>query len=234
MLLLAIDAATLHVSLALGEGPVGGRRLLAELEIPPGQNASERLPEAFVELLSQAGRPLEALEGFVVGTGPGSLTGLRVAMASVKGFAFARRLPSIGISSLEAMAHDLGPAPGLAVALVDARRGELYAGLFRRHADRVEVVEPTLAISASALAERLRGEQPLRLFGPGEPLVREAMAQAGVSYGSDGPGRPRAAALLALCPALPPFDAAALAALEPRYVRAPESEWAIKPRKPRA
>lgn len=233
MLLLAIDASTLDVSLALGEGHGPSARVLAELEIPPGTNASERLPAAFHALLEQAQRTLPELAGFVVGTGPGSLTGLRVAMASVKGVAFARRLPVVGLSSLEALAHDLSPGPGLAAAVMDARRGELYAGLFRRHDHAVEVIEPALALTPAALAERLRGEKELRVFGPGEPLLREAMRTAGVAYRAEGPSRPRAAALLALCPALPDFDIAALAALEPRYVRAPETEWAIKPKKPR-
>ena len=227
MLLLAIEAATLHVSLALGDGA----RTVAELEISPPTNSSDRLPQAVTELLAQAGKSLAELSGIVVGTGPGSLTGLRVAHATAKGLGYALRIPVLGISSLEALAFDCPVGPELIVPVVDARRGELYAGRFRRHGDRVEVLEAALALAAPALAEKLRSEGPLRVVGPSVDLVRPALdaLQLPVSY--DGPQLPRARALLALCPALPPFDAAAVFALEPRYVRAPESEWTLKPKK---
>lgn len=234
MLLCALEAATLNVSLALGEGPPGARTVLAELEIPPGTNSSDRLPAAIPELLARAGRKLEDLGAFVLGTGPGSLTGLRVAHATAKGIAYARRIPLVGVSSLEAMAYDAPVGPELCVPVLDARRNELYAGLFRRHADRVEVVEAALALSAPLLAERLRDAGPLRVFGPAEPLARPALEAAGVRWTSEGPNVPRARALLQLAPEPGSFSAEALFALEPRYVRAPETEWVLKPKKPKA
>ncbi|MBS2030574.1 MAG: tRNA (adenosine(37)-N6)-threonylcarbamoyltransferase complex dimerization subunit type 1 TsaB [Deltaproteobacteria bacterium] len=234
MLLLALEAATLHVSLALGERTAGAPAILAELELPPPTNSSDRLPQAATELLAKAGKSLADLSGIVVGTGPGSLTGLRVAHATAKGLAYALRLPVVGISSLEALACDAPPGPERVVPVVDARRGELYAGVFRRHADRVEVVEAALALPAPALAEKLRGEGPLRVIGPAAELLRPALEPLQLQVTYEGPLVPRARALLALCPPLPPFDPAATFALEPRYVRAPESEWTLKPKKPKA
>jgi len=234
MLLLALDAATNRVSLALGEGEPGARRVLAELEIPPETNSSERLPQAIPELLASAGKRLEDLAAIVVGTGPGSLTGLRVAHATGKGLAYARKIPLLGVSSLEAMAFDAPHGPELLVPVLDARRGDLYAGIFRRDGPNLLTLEPALALPAAALAERLRDVGPLRLFGPAEPLARAAFEEKGVAYASEGPHAPRAAALLQLAPAPPAFELAPLFALEPRYVRAPESEWTLKPKKPKA
>lgn len=234
MLLCALEAATLHVSLALGEVGPGAHTLLGELEIPPGTNSSDRLPAAIPELLAAAGKKLDDLGGFVLGTGPGSLTGLRVAHATVKGIAYARRLPVVGVSSLEALAWDAPPGPELCVPVLDARRGELYAGLFKRGANGLEILEPALALSPALLAEKLKGAGPLRVFGQAEPLLKPALDALKVPFSSEGPSVPRARALLERAPSLGAFDAAALFALEPRYVRAPETEWVLKPKKPKA
>jgi len=229
MRLLAIEAATATVSLALGEG-----ERVIERDIPQGQNASEHLTEAIVALLGQAGCALADLDGLVLGTGPGSLTGLRVAHATAKGLAYALRIPAVGISSLEALAFDAPAGPAAIVPAIDARRGELFAGIFTRTASDLTVHEPALALSAAALAERCKDLGQVRVVGPAAALLQPALDALGAPYEVGAPLWPRARALLHLCPALPAYDPAALFALEPRYVRAPEAMWSTKPKAPRA
>src|SRR5207237_984200 len=153
MLVLALDTATLHLSLALGERGPAGLRLLAEADHPPGTNHSVLLPRALEALLAGQGKALGDLGGLVVGTGPGSFTGLRIGLASAKGLAYALSIPLVVVSSLEAMAHEAGPGEGLLVPTLDARRGEVYYGRFRWAEGGLQVLEPCACARPEQLAE---------------------------------------------------------------------------------
>ena len=77
------------------------------------------------------GRPRRRLDAVAIGAGPGSFTGLRIGMATAKGIAFAAGRPLWAVSSLAALAHDLGGDDAIACVL-DARRGEVFAGIYRQ------------------------------------------------------------------------------------------------------
>ena len=233
MRVLALDSSTLDLSLALAEGQPGAWRVVAEARHPPGTNHSVLLPNALGELIASAGWKRTELEALVVGLGPGSFTGLRIGLASTKGLAYAQRIPIVGVSSLEAMAREAGSAGELLVPALDARRSELYVGLFRRTGETLAVVEPRLAMTPAALVERLHTLGPVQIFGQGEAVYR-AVLQAGLTYRNEGPTSPSARFLLELCPSIPPYRAADAFALEPYYVRAPEQEWTLKPKQPKA
>jgi tRNA threonylcarbamoyladenosine biosynthesis protein TsaB len=230
MLLLALDTSTLHLSMALAEvGPE--LRLLAEADFSPGVNHSVLLPTEIEKLLASAGRSLRDLSGFVVGTGPGSFTGLRIGIATVKGLAFALRIPTVGVCSLEAMAWEAGPSEELLVPALDARRGELYLGLYRRKGEVLSSESALLALKPEAVVELLRDKGPLQLFGEGEQAYR-TWFEGALRYRRTASSIPKASALLKRCPLpLPEFSSAALAALEPHYVRSAEQEWTLKPKK---
>ncbi len=160
----------------------------------------------------------------VVGLGPGSFTGLRIGLATVKGLAYARRLGVAGASSLAALALE-GPEDMPLAAVAVARRGELYVGRYRRTRLRVETLAPEEAWTEAELARWLASEPEARVLGP---AVHEAAGHraAGVpaalvlaeprrSLGVGGGAARRAAAA---------FDLQALSALEPHYVRASEAE----------
>src|SRR6266567_842845 len=167
MLVAAVDTSTLNLALALGLVEPGGVRVLGEHDerAPqrPGSGApvgghGARLPAALVEMLARAGRRLAELEGYAVGLGPGSFTGLRIGLATWKGLAYAGRRPIAGASSLAALALDAAPVapPGaLLVPLLDARKGEVYAGFYRVEGERVEPVAPEAALAPAALATRV-------------------------------------------------------------------------------
>ena len=138
-LILAIESATDLLSVALLED----ERLL-ELHTSEArmQHAATLLP-AIDATLSGQGRGIADVEALVVSTGPGSFTSLRIGLATLKGLAFRRDVPAVGVSTLEAMAFAVwsedGPegrradaAPDEVATLLDARRGEWYAGSYRR------------------------------------------------------------------------------------------------------
>ena len=239
MLIGAVDSATLTLSCALLEAAAGAppRVLASSEERAPAKGSqgghSARLPAALIELLAANGRTLADVDGWAVGIGPGSFTGLRIALATLKGLAYAQRRPLAGVSSLAAMA--LAAAPGapegsVLVPLLDAKKAEVYAGFYRVVAGGVEGVLPDAALSPEALAERARsllaanGAAPL-LFGEGLDAFAATLAgQARLETAVSGPTAAAVATLAAPRLLGAPFDAQALFALEPHYVRASEAE----------
>lgn len=234
MRLLALDCSTLMLDVALATQAGPGAPWEVSYEAAhPARLASRLLPETLVQACSAAGVPLKEIDGFVCGLGPGSLTGLRLALASLEGLAYAWRRPLIGIGSHEAMAL-VGPATGpLRLSTADARRGEVHASLFRVVDGRLETLFGPEALTPAALVARLP-EEPVELLGEGVPLLAEALVARGGRDRLLPEARPTARGLLRLAPnPFPPFALAPLFALEPRYVRAPETEWTIKPKQPK-
>jgi len=238
VLVAALDTATLTLSCALVDlSPGAPPRLRCErTEHAPraGSGATAtgghgpRLPSALVDLLDAEGLKLPDVEGFAIGLGPGSFTGLRIGLATWKGLAYANRRPIAGASSLAAMALAAAPsAPRGAtlVPLLDAKKGELYAGFYRSAGDGIEAVAPEAALPPAALLDRLGTLRSPVVFGGGldaYPAVLAAAARL-----PDGPLFPPAPAVAALAaPRLlgAAYDAQALFALEPHYVRPSEAE----------
>jgi tRNA threonylcarbamoyladenosine biosynthesis protein TsaB len=227
MLLAALDSATLTLSCALLEVDEAGATLLAERTepapraVPGGAPAGHgsRLPGALSDLLVACDRRLPEVEAYAVGLGPGSFTGLRIGLATFKGLAYANRRPIGGASSLAAMALAAAPAAGpgtVLLPLLDAKKGEVYAGFYRAGAGGVEAVRPDAALAPEALLEALaelpRGLEPLG-FGEGyeahaarlQPRLTHLRVEvrtpsaAAVGRAARGPLRP-AAALRARAP----------------------------------
>lgn len=127
-----------------------GDRLLAELPYDGEASHAERALPAIQEVLALAGVERWALRRLACDVGPGSFTGVRAGVALVAGIALALGLPAVGVGSLEALAAAACAerrAP-LAVALLDARRGELFAAVY--DASGHEVVAPRLLAVADA------------------------------------------------------------------------------------
>lgn len=125
--LLAIDSATEYCSVAYTDGT----RLISRGQEAPRKHADLLLPYA-QEVLQDAGVTLADIDAIVVGHGPGSFTGVRIAAGIAQGLAFSQQIPVIGISSLAAMAQQtlrLHGAKAAAVA-IDARMGEVYFGTY--------------------------------------------------------------------------------------------------------
>ncbi len=249
MLVAALDTATLTLSCALvdvvpGEAPrlrcdrtvvTGGRSPAARAAMAPGsrpRSHSAELPQALVDLLTAEGLAIPDLDGYAVGLGPGSFTGLRIGLATWKGLAYANRRPIAGGSSLAAMALAAAPDAedgAVLVPLLDARKGEVYAGFYRVRAGGIVEMSDDAALSPSALGERLvalaeGGARPV-VFGEG--LDAYAAALAGVPRLATSVVTPPAfavAAVVAESLATAAYDAQALFALEPHYVRASEAE----------
>jgi tRNA threonylcarbamoyladenosine biosynthesis protein TsaB len=127
--LLAVETATRVLSVALLDGSSGV--LLAEISTEDPRPHSERLLPAVDRVLALAGTALDEVDAFAVSIGPGSFTGLRVGLATVKAFAFGSGRPVAAVPTLAALAARAAGAPGCVAAALDARRGELYAACWK-------------------------------------------------------------------------------------------------------
>jgi tRNA threonylcarbamoyladenosine biosynthesis protein TsaB len=241
VLIAALDTATLTLSCALLESNEEGVTVLCEgTDHAPQKPAAgatgghgARLPGVLTELLLAHGARLPDLEGYAVGLGPGSFTGLRIGLATWKGLAYANRRPLAGVSSLMAMALAAAPDAGegaLLVPLLDAKKGEVYAGFYRRTGpDQVAPLQPDAALSPPALLAALaalpRDLEPLA-FGEGWAPHEAALAGrlTELSTAVRTPAAPGVGRLAAAALRVAPYDTQALSALEPHYARASEAE----------
>ena len=165
---LAFESSAKAASVALCEDG----RLISQVIQCSGLTHSRTLLPMAEDLLKNAEMEMKQIDCFAVAQGPGSFTGIRIGIATVKGLAWAADKPCIGVSTLAAMAWNGVAAGGLICAVMDARRSEVYNALFRIEDGRPVRLCPDRAISLSALTEELRerGEAPF-LVGDGTELA---------------------------------------------------------------
>jgi len=149
MLLLAIDTSGRNGGAVLARSESERFQVVAERALAGGSYSAELMP-AIASLFADQRLTLANLDGFAVASGPGSFTGLRVGLATVKGLADVTGKPIAAISVLEILAMNAAaaaraPLGGTIIALLDAGRNEVYAGEFRVSNDGVQFVTQHIA-----------------------------------------------------------------------------------------
>ncbi|MCW2276705.1 tRNA (adenosine(37)-N6)-threonylcarbamoyltransferase complex dimerization subunit type 1 TsaB [Heliophilum fasciatum] len=127
MLVLGLDCATGVTAMAI----LDDQQVVAEMFLHIERPHSERLIPLLHQLLQSAGMTLEQMTALAVSVGPGSFTGLRIGLATIKGLAHPLGLPVVGVSTLEALAGHGAPFAGLVCPVLDARKNEVYTCLYR-------------------------------------------------------------------------------------------------------
>ena len=164
MKILAIDTSAKTATAALTED----RALLAESSVKTDTHSVTLLP-MIEALLRAADTKIGDLGLMAVTVGPGSFTGVRIGVSAVKGLAFADRIPCVGVSSLEGMAYNFAGIDALVVPVIDARRGMVYAALFRTSSDgRVERLTEDEQLPADELVAMLRDFEGERIYFTGD------------------------------------------------------------------
>ena len=169
MRLLFVDTCGAMAGLAVADGG----RILAESNLILDRRMSARLLAVIQSLLTETGMTATDLDGIGVACGPGSFTGVRIGMATVKGIALAAALPVAGVSSLALLAANLPYARHNVCALMDARKQEVYAGIFRCESTPV-AISPELVLPPGLLLERI--VEPTIFVGDGATAYRELIA----------------------------------------------------------
>jgi tRNA threonylcarbamoyladenosine biosynthesis protein TsaB len=159
MRVLAVETSTLAGGAALLDGGL----VVGEYTLDVSLTHSERLMGAVDRLLSDAGWTVRDLEGLAVSVGPGSFTGLRIGLSTVKGLALALAIPIAAVPTLDAMATLLPFAALPVCPVLDARKREVYASLYRWDGAGMRREWDYLALAPADLARRL--DEPVIVLG---------------------------------------------------------------------
>ncbi len=128
-------------------------RILQETVLAPGREHLENLAPVTQDIINQAEIKLREVDGFGVAIGPGSFSGIRVGLAAVKGMALALGKPVVSVSSLEVLAWQGLTEGEQGAAVIDARRGEIFYGVYRKDVNRVALMEGPLLIRVADLGK---------------------------------------------------------------------------------
>jgi tRNA threonylcarbamoyladenosine biosynthesis protein TsaB len=167
--LLAVDTATEICGIAL----VVDGRIHAELMLSRGITHTQSVLSAIDAVLAISGLTAGDVDAYAVTRGPGSFTGLRIGISTVKGLAFATAKPMVGISSLEVLAHQAPDSADLICPLMDARRNEVYWALYRREKDGIKAIMAERVGPATEVADAIQA--PCQFIGNGVPTYRSVL-----------------------------------------------------------
>ena len=152
MTILAIDSSALPLSVAV----LRDELLIAEYTITLKLTHSETLMPVLDDVLKRTGVELSEIDAFATAAGPGSFTGLRIGSATVKGLGDALRVPVIPVPTLKAMAYNVLSHDGIIVPIMDARRRNVYTGIFEYEKDELKTLLPQCAIPFTELLAKVR------------------------------------------------------------------------------
>ncbi len=229
MIILGIETATerLSAALLLEDSTVFERHEDSQ------SSHCELLAKFITELADEAGIGLPEIDGVAVSIGPGSFTGLRIGIATAMGMAFGLGVETCGIQTLAALAWNVDRPGTLVCPLIDAKRSEAYAALYRTSGGFPETVIEPAAIPLIELAPLLAGmQEPITITGPGAEKFRPILENADVptlTFIAPESAKPSASAIVNL--GLMVFKAGGGASpveLKPVYLRRSDAELVKK------
>ena len=146
-----------------------------------GLTHSRTLLPMVQDMLRSSELELSDMDAIAIAAGPGSFTGLRIGLASVKGLSWAADKPCIGVSTLEGMAHPLRHMDGIIVCAMDARRSQIYNAVFLADNGTLTRLREDRAISLEDAAADIRSfDGPIIIVGDGAALCHDYFTNAGI------------------------------------------------------
>lgn len=211
MLVLALDTAGAATQSCLLDA--GADRVLAEASRAMASGHAEALLPMIEDVLAKAGRDYADIARIAVTVGPGSFTGVRIALSAARAMGLALEKPVIGVSTLEALGAEGGDGRDPVIAAIDARRDEIYAQIFA--ADGTAMTSPMVA--AAGIVADLAPAGPVRVIGSGAPTLAAERAL----FRQVGAAAVPAIATIARLAAMKPIPGAPPS---PLYLRGPDAK----------
>ena len=198
MKILGLDSSGIVASVAIVEDDV----LIAEYTVNYKKTHSQTLLPMLDEIAKMTELDLNSIDAIAVAAGPGSFTGLRIGSATAKGLGLALKKPLIAIPTVEGLAYNLYDISGLICPIMDARRKQVYTGIYRFTDHQLKVVEDQMAVPMETVIEKLNqyGEA-VTFLGDGVPVFHELIAEkmtVPYSFAPAHVNKQRAAAVAAL------------------------------------
>ena len=234
MKLLAIDSSGLVASVALMEDDI----LVGEYTIHNKKTHSQTLLPMIADMMKMSGIDKNDLDAIAVAAGPGSFTGLRIGAATAKGLAQGLGIPIVPISSLEGLAYNLQGLSDPVCPIMDARRGQVYSGIYDVSASLPKALYEDGARPIEEVIEQVKTlGKPVTFIGDGVPVFKDRLIETLGSVDNDGLAafgndavRYQRASSIAILGKLYLADGREVAAHEfvPRYLRATQAERELK------
>lgn len=169
-MLLSLDSSAVTASVALTDGD----RVIKSEFVNSGLTHSETLLPMVKRVMGD--NEFSSLDAVAITAGPGSFTGVRIGVATVKGIAFAGNIPCYGVSTLEAIAYNFVDENCIVCAVMDARRMQFYNAIFKAENGTVSRLTPDRAISIDDLREELKQYDSVIIAGDGAALCSQNIA----------------------------------------------------------
>lgn len=184
MKILGLDSSGLVAGVAVAEDDI----LLAEYNVNYKKTHSQTLLPMLDEVRNMLELEIESIDAIAVASGPGSFTGLRIGSATAKGLGLALGKPLVEVPTLEGLAYNLWGARDLVCPLLDARRGQVYTGIYEfvptgNGSLQLKTVEPQCAVDISIVVERinrlgeLQSGRAVIFLGDGVDVYREKLVE---------------------------------------------------------
>ncbi len=225
MKILAVDSSGTVASVAVWENDL----LLAEYTINYKKTHSQTLLPMLDEAAKMIELDLDTLDAIAVTEGPGSFTGLRIGSATVKGLGLALKKPIIPVPTVDTLAYNLTYAPGYICPIMDARRSQVYTGIYAFEGAAMKTIMEQTPIAVTELAEKLNQlDGPVILLGDGVPVYEKMLRElltVDYSFAPAHMNRQRAGSLAALAAQLLAEGKTVTAGeFRPEYLRLSQAE----------
>lgn len=188
MKILSFDTSTKYLSIACLDDDV----IKSELHEEMGIRHSEMLLTKFQEVLDFTNWTIKDIDLVCVGIGPGSFTGLRIAVATCKGFAAAIGTKVLGVPSVDAIALNASLDEGFVAPVLDARKGKIYSTIYEKKGHTIKRVSEYLLLTAAEFVDRL--DKKIYIFGDGVNSYEDILSKSDlIDIGDLKEGYPKAA-----------------------------------------
>lgn len=175
MKILALDSSGLVASVAVMEDDT----MLAEFTMNYKKTHSQTLLPMLDEMAKMIELDLNTVDAIAVAGGPGSFTGLRIGSATAKGLGLALRKPLISIPTVDGLAYNLCGTEKIVCPLMDARRNQVYTGIYEFEGNTLKVIEPQMAVDISVIAEKLNAlGREVVFLGDGYPVYEKKLEES--------------------------------------------------------